>query len=295
MPNYLFLDNWVLSKYTQPERRALLSAFIRRHDYTILFNSLAFTELYNPGWNMAQGEERAARVVAFLIQHPCVIVDPESVFRAELVSYPEHMRDLPVALNLADIPAQQRHDTLLGFLRRNSAFLVQGKDVQQWVLGMERLKATWLETVDAIIADASAKNTLKRDQRDRFIDLADSKEPFLLSLDRRHFGHLGAAEREGLGSCLISLMMGGLAQLPAVRLTSLCFWYAYIDVDKAYLIKRQGSDISDFYQMSLIPYCSVFTTDNTMHRLIQRIRQDMPFSCTILNEQLLDAALHSNQ
>src|SRR5689334_7599744 len=98
MRNYLFLDNWVLSKYTQPERYALLSAFVRRNNYTILLNSLAFTELYNPGWDMAQGEERTARVVAFLIQHPCVIVDPQSVFRAEFLSYPEHVHDLPIAL-----------------------------------------------------------------------------------------------------------------------------------------------------------------------------------------------------
>src|SRR4026208_2143813 len=105
MPNYLFLDNWVLSKYTQRERQAPLSAFIQRSNETILLNSLAFTELYNPGWNMAQGEERAARVVAFLIQHPCVIVDPVNVFRAELLTYPEHIQEPPVALDLANIPA----------------------------------------------------------------------------------------------------------------------------------------------------------------------------------------------
>jgi hypothetical protein len=295
MPNYLFLDNWVLSKYAQRERHALLSAFIQRGNYTILLNSLAFTELYNPGWNMAQGEERADRVVAFLIQHPCVIVDPVNVFRAELLTYPEHIQELPVALDLANIPAQQRHDSLLGFLRRDSAFLAQGKDIQEWVAGMERLKATWLETVDAIIADASAKNALRRDRSGRFIDLPDCKEALLLSLDRRHLGHLSAIERESLGPDIISLMMGGLAQLPAIRLTSLCFWYAYIDIDKTNPMKRQGSDISDFYQMSLIPYCSTLTTDNTMYRLLQRIHRDVPFPCSILNKDLLDVTLQSDQ
>jgi len=295
MSNYLFLDNWVLSKYTQPEHQALLSTFIQRNNYTILLNSLAFTELYNPGWSAAPGEERTARVVAFLVQHQCVIVDPESVFRAEFLTYPEHVQNLPVALDLTDIPARQRHDVLLAFLRRDPAFLAQGKDIQQWVEGIARLKAMWLETIDTIIADADTEGTLRRDRNNRFIDLGDCKEPFLLSLDRRHFEHLSAVEREGLGAHIISLFMSGLAQLPATRLTSLCFWYAYIDIDKAYPMKRQGSDISDFYQMSLIPYCSVFTTDNTMYRLIQRVNNDVSFVCTILNQQLLNIALQSSQ
>jgi hypothetical protein len=60
-------------------------------------------------------------------------------------------------------------------------------------------------------------------------------------------------------------------------------------------MKRQGSDISDFYQMSLIPYCSVFITDNTMYRLIQRVNNDVSFVCTILNQQLLNIVLQSSQ
>jgi hypothetical protein len=91
---------------------------------------------------------------------------------------------------------------------------------------------------------------------------------------------------------IVELVMGATSQLPAVRLSSLYFWYAYIDTDKAYPMKRQGSDIGDFYQMSLIPYCAAFTVDNTMYRLVQRVLTEVYYPCMIMNPKQLELALN---
>lgn len=77
---------------------------------------------------------------------------------------------------------------------------------------------------------------------------------------------------------------GATANFPAVRCSSLYFWYAYIEIDKSYTLKYRGSDIGDYYQMSLIPYCSAFTVDKTMRRLVNRVKGDVNFTCEILNE-----------
>ena len=132
---------------------------------------------------------------------------------------------------------------------------------------------------------------LTRDNKGRFINLGHTKERFLTTLDRRHFVHFSPEEREALGTKIVTLFMGDMRILPAIRFSSLCFWYAYIDVDRAYPMKREGSDIVDFDQMSLIPYCSVFTADTTMYRLVPRVMAEVNYACKVLNHRDLDAML----
>jgi hypothetical protein len=72
MPKYLFLDTWTLSDYTSVEYVQRLANFIKSNGYTIIFNGIAMTELYNPGWANGGIEERGARAVRFLNdQHLC--------------------------------------------------------------------------------------------------------------------------------------------------------------------------------------------------------------------------------
>jgi len=95
-----------------------------------------------------------------------------------------------------------------------------------------------------------------------------------------------------IGTKIVELVMGETSKLPAIRFTSLCFWYVYIQIEKSHLIAREPSDIGDFFQMSMIPYCTVFTTDNKMQWLCNRIlAESNRHSCTILNRGDLDKAI----
>src|SRR3990172_3153396 len=100
MPKYIFLDNWALSESTRPSKQALLEAYIRRNNYTILVNSVAFVEMFNPGWTELAGEDRVLRTARFLSNHACHIVYPDKVFTAEINAYPAQLHSLPVALDL---------------------------------------------------------------------------------------------------------------------------------------------------------------------------------------------------
>ena len=91
-----------------------------------------------------------------------------------------------------------------------------------------------------------------------------------------------------LGVNLVNLFLGETKHLPAIRLTSLCFWYSYIEIDKAFPMKRNGSDIGDFYQISMMAYCAVFTADKTMSRLLSRLQSEASYTCKVLNLQGLD-------
>ena len=77
--------------------------------------------------------------------------------------------------------------------------------------------------------------------------------------------------------------------------SSLCFWYAYIDTDRAFPLKKRGSDIGDFFQMSLIPYCSAFTVDDTMVRLLHRVMTDVNCECEICNHKILNVKINQKQ
>lgn len=295
MPKYIFLDNWVLSDYTKEDKQQLLSEFIRRNNYTVLINGLSATELYNPGWQQAKNTDRTNRAARFLSQHPCVVVRPEKVFKVEIESFPAIVEYLPTELSFDDLPSQHRMQALLSVLRGDDFLLDHGINIKQWVADYNKLKGTWLKDAKQIIEHACSTGVLTRDKNGRFIDLEKSKEEFLITLDRRHFSLLDSKEREALGTKIVDLFMGATRTLPAVRFSSLCFWYANIDTDRAFPLKKRGSDIGDFFQMSLIPYCSAFTVDGTMDRLLHRVMTDVKYKCEIINDKILDARINQKQ
>jgi hypothetical protein len=292
MVNYIFLDNWALSDFTKEDNQHLLSKFICRNDYKLLFNGLSAVELYNPGWQHTQGDDRTTRVARFLSQHPCAIVRPEKVFKAEIESFPAKIESPPVELDLDDLPPQHRIPALLSILRDDNLLREHGIDIKQWVADYDKVKTSWLIDAEQIIEHACDTGVLARDKNGRFIDLEKSKEKFLVTLDRRHFSLLSSEERHNLGAKVIDLFMGATRTLPAVRFSSLCYWYTYIDTDKAYPMRRKGSDIGDFFQISMIPYCSAFTVDATMYRLVHRVMPEVNHVCRIYDREEFHAALN---
>lgn len=286
MSRYIFLDNWVFSLLGRPDAEAQLTAFVRSNGFTALLTSLSLVELYNPGWEGAGPEERGAAAARFLARIPCVIVDPQKVWELEIAAHLSRLKDLPLELDLCDLSDDLRETVLLRFLRRDGLFLQQGIDIAAWALGYKEAKKSWLANVTVIIENACSQGCLKQDKRGRFIVSEDSKESFLCSLDLRH------ADRHDTDSILSSILQRAQAgirpHLTAVRLNSLCFWYSYVDIDRANRPKHRGSDIGDFYNLSLLPYCSAFTTDGTMYRTLQRIRERVvPVSCQLLTKDLL--------
>ena len=226
MPKYIFLDTWVYSLLIDAEYERRLSAFLHQEGYTILATSLSFVELYNPGWEEAGEKDRMHKAARLLGNHPSVIVDPRKVYESEVHSYPYPLASLPIELNLENISPELRAPTLLSFLRGDAVFIQQGKNILQWRDGYEQLKGMWLGDVENIIENAIRTGYLKRDEKGKFIELPQLKEQFLLSLDFR------MAEPHQIDSLLKKLIertrSGKSARLTAIRLSSLCFWYAYI-------------------------------------------------------------------
>jgi hypothetical protein len=292
MSNYIFLDTWVLSDYTTEDKQHLLSELIRAENYTILINGLSTVELYNPGWQQAEDNDRTIRAARFLGQHSCAIVRPDRIFKSEIESFPARLERLPVELSLDDLVSQHRVPALLSILRgEGDFFLEHGIDIKRWVSDYNSAKAAWRKDAERIIESACKSGVLTRNKSGQFVELEKRKEEFLVTLDRRHFGCFSFEEMQGLGTKLIDLFMGATKSLPAIRFSSLCFWYAYVDTDKAYAMKRKGSDIGDFFQMSLIPYCSTFTMDTTMYRLAHRLMTEANYDCQIYDREGFDAML----
>ncbi len=263
-----------------------LTSFIRSKGLTVLITPLSMVELYNPGWDRTPEEkERGATAVHFLASVPCVIVNPSRVWEMEIAAYFNPLTDLPVELDLAELSAE-RGPTLLRFLRRDGLFLKQGRDIHIQSLEYEEFKKNWLSDIEIIIENACRQGHLKRGKNGKFKDLERGKDMFLFSLDFRH-----ADPRD------IDKIIAGLertrakhpSRLTSVRLSSLCFWYSYIDIDQSNRPKRQGSDIGDFQHLSLLPYCSVFTTDGTMYKTLRRIRERViPVNCELMTKGLLE-------
>lgn len=292
MSRYIFLDNWVLSDYTKSDKQPYLSRYIKSNELTIIIDSLSLTELYNPGWEKAPESDRVARVTSFIRSHPTMLVDPVKVFRAEIQNYPQRIQSLPIELDLTGMPPENREQSLRLFLRHDELFISQGKDIRMWAENYKKERSEWLSSIDTIVENAVRSGVLTRDKTGRFTKLEEEKEKFLVTLDRRHFAHFTKEEREKLGTKIVELVSGDTSKLPAIRFTSLCFWYAYIQVDNTHPISRSPSDIGDFYQMSMIPYCTVFTTDNKMQWLAKRIASATgATSCKILNKTEFDSEI----
>lgn len=190
MNQYIFLDNWVLSDYTKPDRQPYLSKYLEKNRFTVIIDSLSLTELYNPGWQNAQDGDRTARATDFLSRHPTIIVDPVKLFRAEIENYPNLVHTLPIELDLEILPVERRKQTLKLFLQGDPLFINQGKDIKVWCQNCEKLMSDWLKDIDNIIDKASDSGLLTRDKAGKFTQLEIGKEKFLLTLDRRHFFQL---------------------------------------------------------------------------------------------------------
>src|SRR5258708_15209947 len=117
MSKYIFLDNWVYSLLTNEDVERRLSAFLKRQNYTVLITSLSLVELYNPGWETEGEKDRMYKVVQFLSKLPCFIVKPENVFSGEIDTYPQPLQEMPIELDLREVPEQHRSQVLLNFLK----------------------------------------------------------------------------------------------------------------------------------------------------------------------------------
>lgn len=291
MPKYIFLDNWVLSKLTGGQVGSRLVSLLKSNNYTGLITSLSMVELYNPGWEAAPEKDRTVKAIDFLSKIPCVIVDPHKVFRSEINLYPNRLNGLPIELDLQTISDDQRAQTLLQFMRRDILFLNQGKDIKAWRESYERLKSGWLQDAKNIVDHACHSGILNQNKKGGFIDPEQSKELFLLSLDLRHTD--SAEEKdEVLEKIIAQKSRGSWLDLIAIRMTSLCIWYSYIDTDPSSLPSYKPSDIGDYYHIGLIPYCTAFTIDKPMLKLLQRFREQQQLGqCELLSEADLIARL----
>jgi len=281
MTRYLFLDNWVFDLLRKPRFEAGLVKLIKSEGFTVVITSLSMVELYNPGWQGAGESERGAVAARFLARVSCVIVNPWRVWEAEGGAHLAPLPELPFALDLADLPEKLREAALLGFLRRHDLFLQQGKDIQAWSLEHEEAKNAWLQDVETIIEGACREEYLKRDKRGRFTWSEITRELFLFSLDCRH---VNRSDVDAILTSVARRKQEGPTRLTAIRLSSLSFWYTYVDIDKGAQPKRAGSDLADHAQISLLPYCSAFTTDGTMAKMLRRIRERVvPLECELMS------------
>ena len=216
-----------------------------------------------------------------------MIVDPGEVWVSEIKNKLEPISELPIKLGLREIDIEHREETILRFLRFDELFLEQGKDIKIWSENYKNAKNMWLENVNNIIEFAcESENLLRHKTNGKFIQLPRYKEQFLLSLDLRFaddkdipsiLEHKNIMSRNGLEN-----------SMSAVRLSSLIFWYLYVNIDRSNIIKRQPSDIGDIHQLSLLPYCKVFTADKSMNRLLKRIIEPVnPLGCKVFSKATL--------
>jgi hypothetical protein len=291
-PKYIFLDTWVLGLLSKELFGRQLREFLLTNNYTVLLSSISLVELFNPGWALARDLDRTELAAHFYSELACVIVEPKLVWDAEIGNNLDALDALPIRLNLSEMNNILRKETLLRFFHGDKMFLDQGIDFQQWSEGYKVLKKQWLSDVNKIIDEDCKSGNLSRNTKGDFIDLSSFKERFLFSLDLQH------ASPEDVDKILKHQIRqrssGGATHLSAVRLSSLLFWYSYVDVDYANRMKRSGSDIGDIYHLSLLPYCAAFTADKTMYRMLKRIKEPFaPISCKVMTKSMLEETIRS--
>jgi hypothetical protein len=293
MAKYIFLDNWVLSRLTDVAFANRLSRFIRKRGHTVLITRELMAELYNPGWKEAGNRDRGFVTASFLGAHPSVIVHPIKVFQSEYRHFPKNINIIPVELDLIAIKDELRSEALLKVLRRDPLLLQQEIDIQKWSNDLRTDKDSWLDKANQIVEHGLQNGILKQNEKGRFIVGDEEKEVALTSLDLRIF------DNSDTQSFLDNASMrkektGKLPHLRGTRIVSLCYWYTFIEIDKANKLKQQGSDIVDHYHLGLIPYCSAFTVDSNMYRLLERVAQDIDISrCDLYTPRTLDNAIAS--
>ncbi len=286
MSKYIFIDNWVLGRLTDKEFCDHVVKYIVSNGYVVILNSLSLTELYNPNWKDGDRTETAAKFYSLV---PCVVVDPAKVKEAEIANNLNRLDELPVEMDLRNIKPEERKKLLLGALRGDPIFLKQGVDISKWDQGYKKEKSEWLSNVDKIIGHAIENKTIKKNKKARkHIGSAD-KETFLLSLDMREVPPI----RFDLVFNYRLSKIKSLEPCSGTRFSSLLFWYLYVDEDPSNKIKHGGSDIGDIHQMSLIPYCDVFTLDKSMFKLVGRVKSESNISnIQLLTKKQLELKIH---
>jgi hypothetical protein len=287
MSKYIFLDSWVLSDYTKAAHAQQLAHFIQSNGYTIVFNGLSMTEVYNPGWKGAEHEERGANIAQFLGGQHCVVIEPEEVWNKEAVVFPHQLSDPPINLNLDEIPVEKRVGAILQVLRRYSDLITQSVDVGQWSDAYKILKSRWLNATQQIIENGIRQGLLIEANGGSYKAVCQEKrEEFLRSLDWRFTTSLVASEH-GAGENT-AIMRGS-------RFSNLCFWYQYVSPLPDNKPKLNQSDIGDIFQLSLLPYCHAFTVDTKMFPTVKQALKEAPYSCQILTQHDLDMNLGISQ
>lgn len=286
MARYIFIDNWVLGSLAESGFQDALVRYINDNGYVVALTTLSLTELYNPGWRDSTGTDRTVHAVNFFSQVPCVVVNPRLVWEAEVGNNLDPVTEPPVLLELESVDPSWRKEALVRLLRADDLYTSQGHDIRRWDENYKELKSAWLAEAERIIAEACTSGNLERNEKGKLVQLAAHKELFLFSLDFRH----APAERF---SSILNHQVGKRQQgrpvaLSSVRLSSLLFWYLYVDIDPANKVRHQGSDIGDVFHLSLLPYCAVFTADKSMHRLLERIKEPVaPLQCQVLTKPRL--------
>jgi len=286
MTKYIFLDNWVLSKLHNDEYAHTLSSLITKNQYTILVTSSLIAELYNPKWEEAGELDRGLQAAKFFSNYPCVIVDPIKVFEEEYKFFPDNLSSLPVALDLKVMTPELRLMSILGLLRRDQIFLDQGKAAAKWQEGINKHKKIWLLTVKDIIENAKRAGYLEEDNFHNLKSTKGNLEVFLLSLDLRLVSNY---DSEDFSKKLAEIKRRGirLPKMIGARTTSLCFYYAYVDIDPTNRIRNKGSDIVDIYHFGLLPYSAAFTVDNDMQKVLKRVTKEMDMNrCSIITPNM---------
>lgn len=279
MPKYLFLDNWTFSNYTTAEYAQRLANFIKSNGYTIIFNGISMTELYNSGWENGGVEERGARVARFLGDLHCVIVRPEEVWKSEIANFPTKLSSLPIELDLDALPTSHRKDAILHVLRGERNLLYNGIDITRWSTEYNEIKNNWLSSVNKIIEEGVRQGTIVKTPTGRYkaVDRV-KREEFLLSLDWR------------LANAIPSRFYESSSVMHSIRCSTLCIWYHYVDPPTSTSAKKPN-DIGDIAQLSLAPYCAVCTTDTKMAPTIKRALKELSSSCQIVTDRELKVML----
>lgn len=292
MRELIFIDTWVYSQLTNDEFFRRLSLFIISNNLTIAVTTLSFVELFNPNWVNAKDKDRMSLAIRLISRHPTVIVDQQSIIEVELANFPNRINEIPIELDLSVFSESQRETVLLQFLHGDESFVLQVKDITKWQKEYHNSKEGWKNDIQFIIDDAVQKGYLLKDKDGKFANLAETKNIFLFSLDFRF------TDPNLISSILQKTIdykkMYKLEPLTSFHFSSLCFWYAYIEIDNSKKPKFSGSDIGDLYNFFLLPYCSYFTIDNSMERVIKRIKEQIqPIKTILLTKHKLDKILEN--
>lgn len=283
MAKYIYLDAWVLSQCIHASYAEQLASFIQKNEYTIIINGFLLTELYNPGWEHGGERERGASIVRFLEKQHCAIIEPEKIWNEEAAAFPGQLTSPPINLDLDTIPLKERGDAILSVLRRAQELLANGIDIKTWDECVKVEKGRWLVSVEKILAKGVLQGQLVLTKQGRYqaVD-TDTRGAFLCSLDRRLPQTTGNIQ---------FYIADNTSEACGIRFSNLCFWHRYVDPPPNALPSKQGSDLGDILQMSLLPYCHAFTLDTKMKPTVALALKEAFYPCQLLTQRELGQEL----